>query len=206
MKKGLLLAALVLMAAGIAHAEFTFGLRGGANLANTSYGDGQVQDAETGFNAGLITQLDLGHRFLLEGDLIYTQKGFQDPGALDTTEYFALNYVELPLLLKYSLNLKASRGISLQPGIGISLAYPLDGEYKWSDNADNIIPDIVNDLRDQMTDLNLGLEAGLDLVLNNSVLIGVRYNLGQSDTFLEDYSRDGYKNTNLMVNLGFMID
>ncbi len=206
MKKGLILAAMFILALAAAHAEFAFGLRGGANLANVSYGDGQVQDGETGFNVGLISQLDLGSGFILQGDLIYTQKGFQDPGLLDTTEYFALNYVELPLALKFDLKLKAFRGVSLQPCLGVSLSYPIDGEYTWSDNVDNLVPDIVNDLRDEMTDLTLGLEAGLDLALNRSVMLGVRYNLGQTDAFLEDFNRDGYRNTNLMVNLGFMID
>jgi hypothetical protein len=93
-----------------------FGFLFGANLSNLTYESSvvSVSDLESRFGlaGGLALRVDFGRVFSLEPELLFSQKGFTESLPLYSfggnptgryTDTTTLNYLEMPLLLKFSV-------------------------------------------------------------------------------------------------------
>lgn len=116
MRQGLrtiLLASLLGFASvGAAGAQVAIGLTGGVNSATLTGSDADAigADAKTGGAGGVYTNLYLGKKFSVEGQLLFAGQGF-DVDTVSVTQ----GYLELPILLKFyvgKLNLFAGPAIS----------------------------------------------------------------------------------------------
>jgi hypothetical protein len=94
---------------------FSLGPRFGINMASLTHyaldsqNDKAVNSQFISIHTGLITKLDLTDQFALQGEILYSRKGHRLSLDWDTTDYsqegyskFALDYLEIPLLLKAS--------------------------------------------------------------------------------------------------------
>jgi hypothetical protein len=208
MKKLLIVAVILILAATSANAKVIFGLRGGMN--NTTLGgDDAPEEIESriGSHAGLMLQIWTGRSFLLQPELLYSQRGTyreyleSDLIAIENTNAF--DYVELPLLLKLNLNI---RGTQLQPYVGPEARYLISAESETVTTTtigDNTESDTDTKDIDNMKDLDYGFCAGLDIELFGDLLIGARYNTGLANvhTPREGEAEPDIQNRGLMLTL-----
>jgi hypothetical protein len=90
--------------------DFKIGPIVGVSFANDTFdvsGLSLSLDSRTGFAGGVSGELRLGEWLFFQPELMYIQKGFVIPAALNTSgtgdATFAANYLEIPLLMKAKL-------------------------------------------------------------------------------------------------------
>lgn len=96
--------ALVLLAGftfASAHAQFAFGIKGGANISNVNGSDVSGTNSVVGFNAGAYLKVPLGHGLALQPEAVYSSQGFKESGGGITATYTE-GYINVPVLLKYT--------------------------------------------------------------------------------------------------------
>ncbi len=103
-----------------------YGARMGLNLGKLS-GDLDLSGLKPGLNLGAVIGLRLSSQapVFLESGLYYTQRGGKDGDAKIT-----LNYLEIPILVKYGI--QASDDIALLPFLGPYFSYGVGGRFKDS--------------------------------------------------------------------------
>jgi hypothetical protein len=82
--------------------QFNIGLKAGLNLANGSFESEPKTTNLLRFNAGIVSQVSLGKKFLIRSEAVYSQKGYTYPA----DQYVAggpvtLSYAIVPVLLGY---------------------------------------------------------------------------------------------------------
>ncbi len=202
MKKTLIIVALTALSLSLAFADVTYGLRGGLNLMNraTTEKNSITTGDRTGFHAGLVMQYRTDSNFIVQPEILYSQKGYTFKAAtLDNTT--AMDYVEVPILLKY--NIKATKGLYLQPTVAPFAGYAVVAKniYKGA------IIDGETDLLEDINRLNYGVDFGLDIQLIDKVLVGARYQLGLADFDGDDNVLDKNKketHNGIIFSLGFL--
>jgi hypothetical protein len=96
--------ALVLLAGisfATAHAQFAFGIKGGANISNVNGSDVSNTNSLVGFNAGAYLKVPVGHGLSIQPELMYSGQGFKQTSSGVTTTQNE-NYLNVPVLLKYT--------------------------------------------------------------------------------------------------------
>ncbi|MEQ8244261.1 outer membrane beta-barrel protein [Fulvivirga sp.] len=118
--------------------------------------------------------------------MLYSSKGseFEFGGTTATAKY---NYLDIPILLRYSIN----EMISLHAGPQISLLMSAED-------------DDGNDLSDGVTGSDLGLSFGGQIDLPAGLVGGLRYNLGLSN-IAEDDAGGEVKNKVFQVYVGYKL-
>lgn len=99
---------LLLLPALPAAAQTVLGVKGGLNVANVN-GTAGFFDPRVGFHAGVFAAGDLSGRLSLQGEVLYSQKGFRNdilietsPGASQSARIrFNFAHLDIPLVLKY---------------------------------------------------------------------------------------------------------
>ena len=174
-----------------------FGLRIGPSFSFVSSDDSKLDGGnwKTGLNVGAVAGIPLSYYnpLYLEVGLSYTEKGGQKNLESGKKMTYSLNYLEIPIVLKYKYNVTPS--FSIQPELGGYFAVGVSGKTKNFQERE-----AVNSFSDTMfkrTDggLRFGCGAAYDMFYCELV-----YDLGLAnichDTF--DTSRNG----NLQLNVG----
>ncbi len=177
-----------------AQSPVNFGIKGGLNLANLSDGDADVR---TGFIGGLV--IDLGLPLLplgVETGLYYSQKGSSDESN-GTSGTFKLDYLEVPVLAKFSLGPPGpiSPSFVIGPYAGFLLNSEFEGENEFGSGTIN--------LDDDTESIDFGFIAGVGVDFNlglTKVNVQTRYGYGLVDVFEDESS----KNRALSITAGIM--
>jgi hypothetical protein len=183
-----------------AQMPFTLGVKGGLNLANVT-GDDVSDDAEMliGFHAGAYAQFDLAV-LTIQPELLYTMKGSQEEGTMMGVDYSGtstLNYLEIPVLVKY--NVLPTPMMKASVYAGPSLAFLLSANHEQEVNGETTDTDIADDL----TSTDFGLNVGASVELSK-LMIDVRYNMGLAS--VDDSGADAdYKNSVIMLSVGYAL-
>lgn len=115
----------------VAWHRYYFGLRLGLNASHVSSESLQLDGSsvKTGLNIGFAAGTQLTYRapLFLESGLYYTQKGGKSGSGGEKFSY-DLNYLEIPLLIKYKHFV--GNQTSIQPYVGAFLAVGTDGNIK----------------------------------------------------------------------------
>jgi len=146
MKKLLILFS-VLCLSQIALSQFTFGIRGGLNIANqkvtvNAFGDeiSQSGDAIPSFHIGGMGELKLSELFYLQPSLLLSGKGMNFAGEDDmgnpVTAKIRPFYLELPVNLVVKTALP-STNLSIYGGAGPSLGYGIFGKVESDGESDD---------------------------------------------------------------------
>jgi hypothetical protein len=179
------LAAIISLAASSAAlAQTTFGVKGGANIAEVSTNVPDLEDltsSKTGFVGGAFATFGLGTIFALQPEVLYSQKGFKAADdVFDIDAQLKTNYFEIPLLLKAQLAL-----VLVRPAIyaGPVVSFETSCKVAGSEGGIDISVDCDDDLDGfesrKKTDWGAVFGANIDFMLGPIVLIlDGRYQLG----------------------------
>ncbi len=195
MKKQLLLIAFVCAFAPMAMSQISGGIRLGANIANQKLdadGLSVSPDSKLGLLGGLYLTASLSDKIGIQPELYFSSMGskFDIQGFETTTK---LNYLSLPVLVRYNF----TENISLQAGPQLGFLLSAKGE------ADGTTEDI----KDSYKGLDLGAAIGLGVDFGpfNG---GVRYVVGLANTS-DDSDPDAgdftVKNNTLQLFIGYRL-
>ena len=218
MNKVLIILLLLTVSVGVMYAQVRFGGRAGLNLANVG-GDNDMEDVENriGFHLGVMAQHTLMPNIIVQPELIYTNKGYtwedtdtEDGITIKMESTVKLDYIELPLLFKYDMPMN---NMSLQPYLGPSLGFLMKAEVEAEASANGISVSDTEDIKDEISSIDLGLNLGVDAIVGKNIMVGLRYNLGlinlddskdEDDNSKSEDEDPTYFNRAIMLNLGFL--
>ncbi len=166
MKKLILSFAIVAFTAVGVNAQVGFGIKGGLNISSLRGDDDEGLKSLIGGNAGFFANIPMSGMFSIQPEVLFSMEGAQvdetgDPKIL-------LNYINIPLMLKYSDPSGFYGELGPQVGILASAKAKADGE------SDVDIKELF-----KSTNFSLGVGAGWNF--SPQVGVGVRYNLGLSN-------------------------
>ena len=204
------------------HAQISVGAKIGANFADTRV-DGLLgnlapeQTTFTGFTAGVMAEIPMIHALSFRPELNYIQKGFtvsqsfdvdligidMEVGAKARTR---INYVEMPLLLKYSIGTDAAKVYAIA---GPSIAYAANAElnpvatFIVDFNLPSIPINLDNNIYNRW-EISGVLGAGGEVKAGNGkVFADARYNLGFTNMLNNPIVDLRIKNQGFNVSAGY---
>ena len=159
-KKVLILLFVTLSTSAVFAQGIDFGIKAGVNFASLS--DATGLDNRTGFVGGVFVGGKFNDNIGIQADLLYSQQGAEfELGEFD------LNYVNVPIVLKYFV----AQGLNIQlgPQFGVLV----------DDKAQTVVGETINDIATSDFDLSGVVGLGYDLPMG--IRIDGRYNFGLTD-------------------------
>lgn len=150
-------------------AQAGFGYKFG--LTNSDY-EGGIENTERrfGFITGLYAEIPLYSSFTIQPEILYVQKGANERTSVLTAKQ-TLNYLEIPLLLKYRLPFEMNM-ITPFISVGPSFCFLLSGETDVNGELDDVE-------YYKSVDYSMNIDVGVELSVGNSEInAGIRYNYG----------------------------
>ena len=181
---GALILVLACLSIGQVSAQTTLSFRGGASIATLGGPDiddiGSTIDSRTGLNVGAALTFGLGGNLGVQVGGAYVQKGFSltEQSAKVT---FALNYIEIPVLLR--VGIPTAGNISPHFFLGLAISIEAGCSVEASDQGVSVSVDCSEgDFDVKSTDLGGMGGVGLDIATAGplSITLDVIYNLGLS--------------------------
>lgn len=184
-----LVVALLTLPALQAQEFFRMGAKGGVNFANLT-GDTEGAEMRTSFHLGLVAEIPMSEKFYFGPEVLYSSQGakFKDE---DFDGDFKLDYIQIPLMLKYYV----SEGFSLEAGpqVGFLTSSEIETEGVGFDS------------KDFMNSLDYGVNFGLGYKLPGGIFLQGRYNLGLANVFdSEEFGDEKGKNSVIQLSVGYM--
>lgn len=184
MKKVILLVACLAMSVGAFAQDWSYGLKGGINLANITDLDAKMKPS---FHIGAFAEYRISDFFGIQPEFVYSRQGsFEKVG--NVKEWLRFNYINIPVLAKiYVLD-----GLSVNLGPQFGLLLNSKSKAKGSGST------LTNKI-DGSKGLDVSFAMGLSFNLDYNWFIDARYNLGLTDV---NKHFDG-KNGVLQVGVGY---
>lgn len=157
-----------------AHAQFQFGLKGGANFANISDAWGNSSRTQFNFNAGVFFKMPVARHVAIQPELYYSGQGdrYIEAGYTGTDHF---NYINLPVLLK----LTGRTGFYFETG----------PQFGFLIGATTSIQGVSQDIKSQINSGDFAWVFGIGCKIPMSPLgIDLRYNVGLSN--INNYQGD----------------
>jgi len=183
MKKFLILLIAISFSSTASAQGLDFGIKAGVNFASIS--DATGLDNRTGFVGGIFIGGKLGEKLGVQADLLYSQQG-----AEFNAGNFDLNYINVPIVLKYFLTDKLH--IHAGPQFGVLI----------DENAQTVLGTVIDKIGTKDTDVSGVVGVGLDLPFG--LRADGRYNFGLTD--VPDDQEKGFtkgKNSVITLSLGY---
>jgi hypothetical protein len=163
-----------------AHAQIKLGIKGGANFSTiTSDNYGEIKTI-SGFNAGALASFPLFKGLSLQPEIMYSGQGAKSIEA-NSTANLVMNYMNFPVLLKYSI----PAGIFVETGPQIGLL--LNAKLKFYNFNEDEKPN------SQSTDFSWAFGLGY-LIKDVNLGFDARYNLGLTNFRSDSYLREAKHN------------
>lgn len=159
-----------------AGSRFHYGARAGLN---GSWITASGSDPRFDFVGGAFATIPLSDRFSIQPEVLYTRKGGKDSQLipyieLNLTADFRFEYIEVPLLLRYSFGTNAQMSPYLYAGP--SIAFNLSSNVRLETELGQAQIDIVNM---KSTDIGLTVGGGTDVALRHfSLVFDLRLTVG----------------------------
>jgi len=195
-KSKLIICALLMCAGAMAQTEkVKLGVKAGLNISSLTFDENELKSSDkTGFTAGLMAEIPLAKSFSVQPELLFSQQGmklsYSDP-EVENSHYkstIALNYLNIPIMLKYYV----VKGLSLQAGPQVGILLKANNKYQDNflgyDNHDKM------DLKDYSNGVDASVNFGLGYQFQNKFYVDVRYNMSYNDVF-----KDATSNTNYII-------
>ena len=160
----------------------SFGIRAGANLAWTQFGEGYDKAGMVpSFHVGLSMDIPFSDNFYLNTALLFSGKGYK----YENVEKASAQYIDLPVQL--SLRFGDIDETQFQINAGPYAAFGIGGTIK-SENSDK-----EQKFFDYYKRFDYGVAAGIGLIFSSHYYIGANFQLGFGD----------YRNRNIGISLGY---
>ena len=184
MKKVILCLVIVSLTTLGASAQVNFGLKAGMNIS-TLRGDG-VEKANSliGANVGAFVNIPVSTMFSFQPEVLYSMEGAKED-VFDTK--IMLNYVNIPLMLKYT----DASGFFGE--LGPQIGFLTSAKSKINGNT--------ADIKDLFKSTNFSLGIGAGFNFTPSVGVGLRYNLGLSN--ISEDTNDDVKTGNFSIGIHY---
>lgn len=177
---------LVFVAAAGAQAEgaglIAKGIKAGVNIAGNSGSDTDSHHKwRTAFVGGGFLTYGLSGALAIQPEILYAMKGYkwEDAGYKETGKY---NYIEIPILLKYMVQMQSSMTPSLFVGLAPAFLMSAETDWDYGGEIGAILGDTgTEDVKDYTKSFDLGLVfgGGFDFALGNGkLLLDYRYTMG----------------------------
>ncbi|HAD82629.1 MAG: hypothetical protein A2509_01110 [Candidatus Edwardsbacteria bacterium RIFOXYD12_FULL_50_11] len=170
----------------------SLGIKGGVNMAKFTGADAGTNSMKTGLVGGAYATIDL--MFVnIQPEVLFSQKGatYEILGlSIDQN----LNYVEIPVLIKFPLGKIVVPSIYAGPSFGMLMSADVEGV----------------DVKDAVMSSDLGLVFGVDVKTPIKLTVDARYNLGLMTTAKEfeflgvTYNPD-VKNSTISLMVGYAL-
>jgi opacity protein-like surface antigen len=172
LNKKVVLLALAGLTLATANAQVQFGVKAGANIAGFTGSDASGTSSLVSFNAGGLVKIPISDAFSFQPELVYSGEGAKstttDPNTGNNINVsFPLNYLNVPLLFKYT------RPFGLYTEIGPQIGFLMSAHEK----AEGVSADV----KSQFNSTNFSLAFGLGYISQVNIGIDFRYNLGLSN-------------------------
>lgn len=182
MKKVLLSVFAIVAIAISANAQTEFGITGGLNLASLTGDDADGVESKLGGNFGLLADIWVSPQWSVQPELKYSMQGAQFE--VDSDEKLALDYINIPIKLKYAASEMFDLYAGPQVGFNVLSEVRFGNEEQDLDNVNNV---------------DFGLVIGGEYVSYSGFGAGVGYNFGLSD--IPEDGEGELKNSVFNVNL-----
>ncbi|WP_378175035.1 porin family protein [Aquimarina sp. SS2-1] len=164
--------------------ESKYGVRIGANLSSISSDDitGDFDKSRIGVVVGFLADFALTEKLRLQPEFQYSGQGNKDKD-------FRVNYLQLPILLKY--NITDLFNVQLGPQAGIKI-------WEWEDNQEDIA---------DFGTFDFAGVAGIGVNITDNFFVDLRYAFGLTNVFDEDGSAikiDG-SSRNIQLSVGYRL-
>lgn len=178
-----------------------YGIRLGLNVSNISGDDAGNLGAKSGLNFGGVIGLRVSDTtpIFLESGLYYTERG----GQKSSKNYAGLDYLEIPILIKYGVQLNDE--IAVLPYIGPTFSFGIAGQEKW-DAEHNIYSETTpkteyskDSSYEHYNHLDMGIKIGCGIEWNK-LYLEAGYQFGLAN--IRDYKDDEQRGNAFFVNLG----
>jgi hypothetical protein len=157
----------VLLAAGIfttANAQIQFGIKAGANFATLTGSGASGAKSVTNFNGGVLVHIPIASGFSLQPEVVYSGQGAKADDGSGGTGTLHENYINVPVLLKYSLPL----GLFFETGPQLGFLTTA----KFSDQGQSV------DVKSSYKSTDLAWAIGAGFMTPVHLGFDLRYNLG----------------------------
>lgn len=189
-----------------------YGLLGGVNSATAKVDNSEGVDISSvwGFSFGGFATFQTSPNIIIQPELIYTGKGFKTEINLDDYDYeyketdeWKFAYLEVPVLFKYAIQ---TGNMYITPFIGPSLSIVMSGKssydvYLYEDGYEGEASG-TRDIKNQMEDIDFGLNFGTDLYFSEKIFLQLKYDLGLSKIFTGSSDYVVAKNRVLSLSMG----
>lgn len=156
------------------------GAKIGLNFASLSGSDDTGFEGRTGFLIGYYLAFEIAPNLAVQTELLYSQKGAKGDYYNNLDVKFTMNYLEIPILLRYTFSAPDGAGPFLV--FGPSLALNNKGEVSYTNSLDETI---WKDMSNQKT-VDIGLVMGGGISVNSGsrkIFLDARYTYGLSNVF-----------------------
>ncbi|MBW1296079.1 porin family protein [Aquimarina litoralis] len=163
--------------------ESKYGIRIGANLSSISSDDitGDLDKSRIGVVVGFLADFRLTNKLRLQPEFQYSGQGNKDRD-------LRVNYLQLPVLLKY--NITDIFNVQLGPQAGVKI-------WEWEDNQAGVT---------DFGTFDFAAVVGIGANITDNFFVDLRYALGLSNVFDEDagLSIDG-TSRNIQLSVGYRL-
>lgn len=205
-------------------ADFSFGIKGGLNLAkpvgvnkDVALYDADNLTMKPGLIAGVAWELKLIEKFSVQPELLFSMKGAKTK-ADNTVSVLRLNYLDIPILLKLNIPIGIIvPNVCAGPSVGIRMG---TGGYTENDSMKvRMTKDDIYWVMDHTNLIDFGVALGAGVGINagpGSFVFDIRYTLGlmksykltqdEKDLGISEDTIPTDKNGALSVTVGYMFD
>jgi hypothetical protein len=182
MKKIILTAAAVFAFSFANAQDMKFGAKGGLSMSSNTLGE---HTSLLAFHLGGFAEFKISGKFAVQPELLYSAQGGKvSAGGADYTTN--LNYINIPVMAKYYV--ADAFSIEAGPQIGFLMSAKSDG----------------TDIKEFCNSTDFGLNLGAGYNLNETMSLGLRYNMGLSNVIKDvaGVSTDS-KNSSIQLSFGY---
>lgn len=177
--KKIILAACLIFAAQLTSAQkINWGVKAGVG-ASTFTGDVDNADPLLGYQGGVEAEIKLTQKFAIQPEVLFSAEGgktsfhYEDAtGELNTNETVRLNYINVPVLAKYSF----SKKFSLEAGPQFGFLVSAKSKYDVKSDVGGVLIDEsgTEDIKDNLNTFNVGAALGATYFVSENIFVQAR--------------------------------
>ena len=212
--KKIILAACIIFAAQVASAQkINWSVKAGVG-ASTFTGDVDNADPLLGYQGGVEAEIKFNQKFAIQPEVLFSAEGgktsfhYEDAtGELNTNETVRLNYINVPVLAKYSF----SKRFSVEAGPQFGFVVSAKSKYDVKSDIDGILIDEsgTQDIKENVNTFNFGAALGATYFVSERLFLQARAYQGltkinkESDEELSGFANRKISNAGVQLSVGY---